>query len=45
MLIGYARVSTSRQGQTLYTQRGAIIDAGCDPKHIYSEVMKSKFGD
>lgn len=39
MLIGYARVSTSRQGQSLDTQRGALIDAGCDPKHIYSDTI------
>ena len=31
MLIGYARVSTSKQGQSLDTQREVLIDAGCDP--------------
>lgn len=39
MLIGYARVSTSKQGQSLDTQRDALIDAGCDPKHIYSDTI------
>lgn len=39
MLIGYARVSTSRQGQSLDTQREALIDAGCDPKHIYTDTI------
>lgn len=39
MLIGYARVSTSRQGQSLDTQREALIDAGCDPQHIYTDTM------
>lgn len=39
MLIGYARVSTSRQGQSLDTQSKALIDAGCDPKHIYSDTI------
>ena len=36
MLIGYARVSTSKQGQSLDTQREALIDAGCDAAHIYT---------
>lgn len=39
MLIGYARVSTARQGQSLDTQREALLDAGCDPKHIYSDTI------
>ena len=39
MLIGYARVSTSKQGQSLDTQRDALIDAGCDPNHIYSDTI------
>lgn len=39
MLIGYARVSTARQGQSLDTQREALIDAGCDPKHIYTDTI------
>lgn len=39
MLIGYARVSTSKQGQSLDTQRDALIDAGCDSKHIYSDTI------
>lgn len=39
MLVGYARVSTSKQGQSLDTQRDDLIDAGCDPKHIYSDTI------
>ncbi|WP_347305974.1 recombinase family protein [Corynebacterium sp. SA-MJD20WY100] len=39
MLIGYARVSTARQGQSLDTQREALLDAGCDPEHIYSDTI------
>ncbi|MBX8995246.1 recombinase family protein [Corynebacterium testudinoris] len=39
MLIGYARVSTSKQGQSLDTQREALIDARCDPEHIYSDTI------
>lgn len=39
MLIGYARVSTARQGQSLDTQREALLDVGCDPKHIYSDTI------
>lgn len=40
MLIGYARVSTSRQGQSLDTQREQLIDAGCDPQRIYSDTIR-----
>ncbi|MEQ3836464.1 recombinase family protein [Lawsonella clevelandensis] len=39
MKIGYARVSTARQGQSLDTQREALIDAGCDPRHLYSDTI------
>lgn len=30
MKIGYARVSTACQGQSLDTQRESLVDAGCD---------------
>lgn len=39
MLLGYARVSTSRQGQSLDTQREALVDDGCDPRHIYTDTI------
>lgn len=39
MKIGYARMSTARQGQSLGTQREALIDAGCDPRHLYSDTI------
>lgn len=39
MKIGYARVSTARQGQSLDTQREALVDAGCDAQHIYSDTI------
>ncbi|MGV0331906.1 recombinase family protein [Corynebacterium macginleyi] len=39
MLIGYARVSTSKQGQSLDTQRDALVDAGCDLRHIYADTI------
>lgn len=39
MLIGYARVSTSKQGQSLDTQREQLIDAGCDAAHIYADTI------
>ena len=39
MKIGYARVSTARQGQSLDTQREALIDAGCDPDHLCSDTI------
>ena len=34
MKIGYARVSTSRQEESLQIQRDALVAAGCDPKHV-----------
>ncbi len=37
MRIGYARVSTARQSESLNTQREALVDAGCDPKHVYAD--------
>lgn len=39
LLIGYARVSTSKQGLSLDTQREALIDAGCDENRIYSDTI------
>lgn len=39
MLIGYARVFTSNQGQSLDTQREALVDAGCNPNHIYTDTI------
>ncbi|WP_255315503.1 recombinase family protein [Trueperella pecoris] len=35
MLVGYARVSTSLQGESLKTQREALVAAGCDPQRVY----------
>lgn len=37
MKVGYARVSTSHQGESLKTQRDALVAAGCDPQHIYAD--------
>lgn len=37
MRIGYARVSTARQEESLKTQREALVAAGCDPEHIYAD--------
>lgn len=39
MLIGYCRVSTARQTESLDTQRDALVDAGCDPNRIYQDVI------
>lgn len=39
MLIGYARVSTARQEQSLDTQRDALVAVGCDPNRIYSDTI------
>lgn len=39
MLIGYCRVSTARQTESLDTQREALVDAGCDPNRIYQDVI------
>lgn len=39
MLIGYARVSTARQGESLDTQRDALLTVGCDPTHFFSDTV------
>lgn len=39
VLIGYARVSTSRQEQSLDTQRDQLAEAGCHPDHFFSDVI------
>ena len=39
MLIGYARVSTARQGESLDTQRDALLDVGCDSTHFFSDIV------
>lgn len=39
MKIGYARVSTARQGQSLDTQCEALVGAGCDAQHLYSDTI------
>lgn len=39
MLVGYCRVSTSRQNQSLEAQREALIAAGCDSEHIYTDTV------
>ena len=39
MLIGYARVSMARQGESLNTQRDALLDVGCDPMHFFTDTV------
>ena len=39
MLIGYARVSLARQGESLDTQRDALLDVGCDPMHFFTDTV------
>ena len=39
MLIGYARVSTDRQGESLDTQRDALLAVGCDPQQFFSDTI------
>lgn len=39
MKIGYARVSTSRQSESLATQREALLQTGCDPEKFFSDVI------
>ena len=39
MLVGYCRVSTSRQNQSLEAQREALIAAGCGSEHIYTDTV------
>lgn len=45
MLIGYARVSKSDGSQTVDPQYDALIEAGVDVSHIYSEQMSGKRDD
>lgn len=39
MLVGYARVSTARQEQSLDTQREQLIDVGCDADRIFTDTI------
>ena len=39
MLIGYARVSTARQEQSLDTQREQLIGVGCDADRIFTDTI------
>lgn len=39
MLIGYCRVSTARQEESLSTQREQLLAIGCDPVHVYEDVI------
>lgn len=39
MLVGYCRVSTSKQSQSLEIQREALEDAGCSKERIYTDTI------
>ena len=39
MPIGYARVSTARQGESVDTRRDALFDVGGDPTHFFSDTV------
>ena len=39
MLVGYCRVSTASQSQSLEAQKEALIAAGCDEERIYSDTV------
>lgn len=39
MRIGYAPLSTARQGESLEAQCEALAAAGCPPEHIYTDVI------
>lgn len=39
MLVGYARVSTARQEQSLNTQREQLIGVGCDADRIFTDTI------
>jgi DNA invertase Pin-like site-specific DNA recombinase len=43
MLIGYARISTA--DQSLNLQRDALLAAGCDPNHLYTDVASGAKAD
>lgn len=42
MQLGYARVSTSRQEQSLDAQREALLAAGCDPEHFFHDTISGR---
>jgi DNA invertase Pin-like site-specific DNA recombinase len=43
MFIGYARVSTP--DQSLNLQRDALLTAGCDPNHLYTDIASGAKAD
>ena len=37
MLVGYMRVSSDNDRQTTDLQRDALLDAGVDPRHLFTD--------
>ncbi len=45
MLVGYMRVSTDSDRQVLDLQRGALLSAGIDERHLFEDRASGSRGD
>lgn len=42
MLIGYMRVSSSDERQSVALQRDALLAAGVDQRHLHQDVLRAR---